>query len=81
MQLRPAPAMGWGRFGRSKRAQSLGSAELEGAGGVLGSRLHSDDSVSTSQAWAPQGVLSPPIWAGSGSHHAQMVSPSFAHHR
>jgi hypothetical protein len=73
--------MGWGRFGRSKRAQSLGSAELEVAGNVLGSRLHSDDSVSTSQAWAPQGVLGSQHWAAGSSHHSQLGTPPFAYHR
>ena len=73
--------MGWGRFGRSKRAQSLGSAELETAGGVLGSRLASDDSVCTSQALTPLGALSGPQWGAGSSHHLQTGSPAYALHR
>lgn len=73
--------MGWGHFGRSKRAQSLGSAEPEGAGGVLGSRPASIDSVSTAQAWPPLGSLTGQQWAAAAAHTGLAASPPFAHHR
>lgn len=73
--------MGWGHFGRSKRTQSLGTAELEVAGGALGGRPASDDSVSTSQAWAPLGSLGPQQWAAATTYPSVTASSLLAHHR
>lgn len=73
--------MGWGHFGRSKRAQSLGSVELEAAGNGLGSRLASDDSVSTSQAWTQLTTVGPQSWTTAAAHPSQVASAQFANHR